>query len=174
MHLATVFLTLLNIPITLISARQHQANFVSMTDAIDNPTIVARTRKDCARVAAEIAPALTPGPKFPPSLKNLMDKGYEKHADACHISKLSGYLGADKEDIKKYQQEMSQWVHGHMKELHALWEACRDVPEIAVPLTRSTICTELLVDITSFNQGSRATGIPVVRAAIAAGVLAVL
>ncbi|KAK3349001.1 hypothetical protein B0T25DRAFT_569660 [Lasiosphaeria hispida] len=177
MHLATVFLALLSIPIPLISARQHQANLVSMTDTVDYPTMVARNNEDCARVATEIAPALTPGPKFPPSLQDLMDNGYARHADACNISRMSRYRGADRKDIKKYQQEMAQWVHNHMKELHALWEACSDVPEIAGPLTRSTICSELLVDITSlrsFNQGPRATGMPIVGAAIAAGVLAVL
>jgi hypothetical protein len=108
-------------------------------------------------------------------LKTITDKGM---ADACDIDAVVSQAGVDDADhqaLDDYRLANKSWVLEHLSELQYLWRACRHVPEIAAPLTRSTICSSLLAQVTNANEGPRETGLPIaVVAAFAAGVLAII
>ncbi|KAK3376325.1 hypothetical protein B0T24DRAFT_677216 [Lasiosphaeria ovina] len=108
--------------------------------------------------------------------EELLDKDHMQTHNACDLPTIVGALGPYYPELKRYRTEGDWWVLQHLQELRDLWLACRGVPEIARPLERSTICTSLLGQVTTVNEGPRETGRAVGAAAALAvgGLLAVL
>ncbi|KAK3386180.1 hypothetical protein B0H63DRAFT_544803 [Podospora didyma] len=138
--------------------------------------LAPRDAEDCTKAVYSVAPKLTDAPTLPEHLKNIIQTEW---TDACVMDDITKEFAARNPELEVFREEAQAWVEAHVGELRDLWQACSDIPQIAHPLTETSICVTLLAEITashSHNMGPRETGKPVAcaAAAVAAGIIAML
>ncbi|KAK5662495.1 hypothetical protein OQA88_8407 [Cercophora sp. LCS_1] len=108
----------------------------------DNPPEKTREIK-CMNHAKELM-TMTPRPRMPPYVRELLEKDALKTKNPCRRPTITKEHELYKEDLVDYWRRMDRWTWDNMEFIHGIWKTCHMVPKIARLRAAPGICPDLL------------------------------